>query len=141
MNARKLSTVALFAAAVGFGTVAGSFAVADPPNDDAAAAAPAAAQEAPHLPPGWTAEDMQAYAQAATPGKMHERLGKDVGRWTGKSRMWMAPGGGEPVTSECTMNVSWLMDGRYLKGAVPFEQVAQIIDDELRRKGQNTASK
>jgi protein-disulfide isomerase len=33
------------------------------------------------------------------------------------------------------------INGRFLSGAVPFEQVAQIIDDELRRKGLNTASK
>ncbi|HEV2847260.1 MAG TPA: DsbA family protein [Thermoanaerobaculia bacterium] len=33
------------------------------------------------------------------------------------------------------------INGRFLSGAVPFEQVADIIDDELRRKGQNTASK
>ena len=33
------------------------------------------------------------------------------------------------------------INGRFLSGAVPFDQVAPIIDDELRRKGQNTASK
>ncbi len=33
------------------------------------------------------------------------------------------------------------INGRFLSGAVPFEQVADIIDDELRRKGMNTASK
>lgn len=33
------------------------------------------------------------------------------------------------------------INGRFLSGAVPFEQVAEIIDDELRRKGMNTASK
>jgi hypothetical protein len=118
MNARKLSTLALLAA-VGFGAVAGSIAVADPAKKDVA---PAAAQEQPpQLPPAWTAEDMQAYAQAATPGKMHQHLAKDIGKWRGKSSMWMAPGGGEPMTHECTMNVSWLLDGRYLKGEMAGE--------------------
>ena len=122
MNARKLSTFALLAA-VGFAAVAGSIAVADPAKKDAAAgaAAPAAAQEQPQLPPGWTAEDMQAYAQAATPGKMHQHLAKDIGQWRGKSSMWMAPGGSEPITSDCTINVTWLMDGRYTKGEMAGE--------------------
>ena len=44
------------------------------------------------LPPGWTAEDMQAMMAAGTPGKMHEHLAKDVGMWQGKTTMWMAPG-------------------------------------------------
>jgi protein-disulfide isomerase len=33
------------------------------------------------------------------------------------------------------------INGRFISGAVPFEQVAQVIEDELRRKGMNTASK
>ena len=35
-----------------------------------------AAAEAPQLPPGWTADDMKAMVDAATPGKMHEVLAK-----------------------------------------------------------------
>jgi hypothetical protein len=66
------------------------------------------------LPPGWTAEDMQACMQAATPGKMHELLAKDVGEWTGKTTMYMGPDG-PPMTSECTSTVSKLLDDRFIK--------------------------
>ena len=33
------------------------------------------------------------------------------------------------------------INGRFVNGAVPFEQITPIIDDELRRAGQKTASK
>lgn len=66
------------------------------------------------LPPGWTAEDMQAYVDAGTPGKMHAQLAQDVGSWDGKTILWMAPGA-EPTTGECSMKVSPMMDGRYVK--------------------------
>ncbi|HEX9942387.1 MAG TPA: thioredoxin domain-containing protein [Thermoanaerobaculia bacterium] len=33
------------------------------------------------------------------------------------------------------------INGRFISGAVPLEQVTMVIDDELRRKGQNTASR
>lgn len=74
----------------------------------------AAGQEAPPLPPGWTAEDMQACALAGTPGKMHEILAKDIGTWSGKNTMWMAPGM-EPVASDCTATITPFMDGRFIK--------------------------
>jgi len=82
-------------------------------KDSKAAAAP---QMPPgmQLPPGWTAEDMQAGMAAATPGKMHERLAADVGEWTGKSTMWMYPGA-EPSVSDCTSRVTSLFEGRYVK--------------------------
>jgi hypothetical protein len=82
-------------------------------KDSKAAAAP---QLPPgmQLPPGWTAEDMQAGMAAATPGKMHERLAADIGEWTGKSTMWMYPGA-EPSISDCTAKVTALFEGRYVK--------------------------
>lgn len=67
------------------------------------------------LPPGWTADDMQACMLAGTPGKMHEHLAEGVGVWEGKGTMWMAPGM-EPMQSECTLTTSVVMDGRYTKG-------------------------
>jgi hypothetical protein len=62
-------------------------------------------------------EDMQACMLAGTPGEMHEHLAESVGTWEGTSTMWMAPGM-EPMTSPCTMEVSTLMDGRYVKTEV-----------------------
>jgi hypothetical protein len=111
MNRRKLIAPALLAA-LGLATVVGSIAIAEPASD----AKPAAAgQPEMKLPPGWTEDDMKACMIAATPGKMHERLARDVGTWQGKSTMWM-PGVSEPTTHECTMTISSLMDGRYFKG-------------------------
>jgi len=85
----------------------------------AAAAEPAANANAPaqsefKLPPGWTAEDMQAFALAGTPGKMHELLAQGVGEWTGKTQMWMGADS-QPVESSCTSKVSALMDGKFFQ--------------------------
>ena len=113
MTFRKLITPALLAS---FG-LAAVVAIAEPAKDAQSSAQPAAGSSAPEmkLPPGWTEEDMKACMVAGTPGKMHERLAKDVGTWKGKSIMWM-PGVTEPTTHECTMTISPVMDGRYFKG-------------------------
>src|SRR5436853_7927475 len=66
------------------------------------------------LPPGWSMEEMQACMLAGAPGEMHKLLAKDVGKWTGKNTMWMYPGA-DPVTTDCTSNVTSIMDGRYTK--------------------------
>lgn len=66
------------------------------------------------LPPGWTPEDMQKCVEAGTPGEMHQFLSDGAGTWTGKQKMWMAPGT-EPMTVECTMTMTPIMDGRYIK--------------------------
>ena len=100
---RKVMIPALLCLAV----LAGSIAIAED------AKKPAGMPEM-KLPPGWTAEDMQACALASTPGKNHEVLAKSVGTWTGKSTMWMFPGS-EPMNSECSVAISSLMDGRYTK--------------------------
>ena len=109
MTYRKLIASALL---VSLG-LAGVVAIAEPAKN----AQPAAGAGVPEmkLPPGWTEDDMKACMVAGTPGKMHERLAKDVGTWQGKSTMWM-PGVPEPTTHECTMTISSLMDGRYVKG-------------------------
>ncbi len=66
------------------------------------------------LPPGWTAEDMQACMAAGTPGKMHAHLLQEVGVWKGKTTMWMGPGG-ESMKSECTSTITSVMDGHFAK--------------------------
>jgi hypothetical protein len=63
---------------------------------------------------------MKAVMLAGTPGKMHERLTKDVGVWHGKTTMWMGPGA-PPMTGECTFTVTSLMDGRYTRGEIEGE--------------------
>jgi hypothetical protein len=119
MTYRKLIAPALLVSL----SLAGVVAIAEPAKE-AKEAQPAAASAsgAPEmkLPPGWTEEDMKACMIAGTPGKMHERLAKDVGTWAGKSTMWM-PGVSEPTKSDCTMTISPLMDGRYFKGEMNGE--------------------
>jgi hypothetical protein len=94
-------------------------AVAAEPAADAKAAP--AAQEF-KLPPGWTAEDMQACMLAGTPGKMHQLLAQGAGEWTGKNQMWMGPDS-QPVETTSTSTVTSLMDGRFvqveMKGEMP----------------------
>jgi hypothetical protein len=57
---------------------------------------------------------MEAWAKAATPGDMHEHIGRSEGEWTTTMKMWMAPDT-EPMTSEGTMTGEWLYGGRYLR--------------------------
>ena len=105
------------AAVLAIVAVAGALAVAQPAKEAAKPAAPAAAQPAPEgmqLPPGMTMEDVQACIEAGTPGEMHEYLAQGVGTWSGKMKMWMAPGT-DPMESECVSTITPIMDGRYFK--------------------------
>jgi hypothetical protein len=115
MNVKRLFAPALVVA-VGLATVVGSLAIADSSSSDAQSAG----QPEMQLPPGWTAEDMQACMLAATPGEMHKYLASDVGVWHGNTTMWMAPDT-EPMTSECTFTVTPMMDGRYTKCEISGE--------------------
>ena len=103
----------LFATAVivaaGLVIAVGSIAIADPPKGQGSSIPPEL-----KLPPGWTQADMQACIAAGTPGKMHELLAKSVGTWRGDVTMWMYPGA-EPVTSDCTVTVTSIMDGRFTR--------------------------
>ena len=121
MNRRKMFAQ-VFLAAIGLMLI-GTLAIAEPSKE----AQPAAAQQqqsggAPEmeLPPGWTAEDMQACMAAGTPGKMQEHLTKDAGTWQGRQQMWMF-GSEAPMTSEVSSTITPMMDGRYTKVEVAGE--------------------
>lgn len=93
------------------------------------------------LPPGWTEADMQACMAAGTPGEMHQKLARSVGRWSGTSSMWMAPDT-QPIQSACTSTVTALMDGRYVKtefggdmpGMGPFQGLGFSGYDNVSQK-------
>jgi hypothetical protein len=106
MTVKKLLALVLI---LGLPIVVAALAIADEPK-----AAPAADQQALPLPPGWTEEDMKACILAGTPGKMHEFLAGGAGVWSGKNKMWMAPGT-PAIESETVTTVSSMFDGRYTK--------------------------
>jgi len=72
------------------------------------------------LPPGWTEEDMQACAAAATPGKMQALLVGEAGDWEGKNTNWMAPDA-PPMTNDVKSTITPVMDGRFTKVEVHGE--------------------
>lgn len=106
----------------------------------AATDASAPAGEMPSIP-GMTAEDMQKYAAAATPGKQHQFLQKDVGNWRCKTTMWMTPDS-EPMTSEGTSTAKSLMDGRFtqvemdgeMPGMGPYHGIGIYGYDNVSKK-------
>jgi Protein of unknown function (DUF1579) len=108
MRIRKL-LVAAIVVGVGLAAAVTSLAIAESSRQ-----APAAGQPEAKLPPGWTAEDMKTYMEAATPGKMQERLAKDAGVWICKNTMWMAPDT-DPIMSEGKSTITTMMDGRFTK--------------------------
>lgn len=73
-----------------------------------------AACDAMPLPEGMTAEDMQAWFAAGTPGEHHQRLAQDVGEWKGKTTIWMGPNS-EPLHGENRCTVTSLIEGRFIR--------------------------
>lgn len=116
--------------------IAGSIAFAAPAEEKKAEGQP----EFP-LPPGWTAEDMQACMIAGTPGPMHEFLAESVGEWRAKTTMWMAPGS-EPMVSEGESTVKTIMNGHYTQaemagetpGMGPYNALAIYGFDNVQQK-------
>ena len=135
MSTTKLLSLT-FAGAFGLAAVA-SFATADNAKE---AKAPAGATAEITLPPGWTAEDMQACMAAREPGKMHAYLASEAGVWNGKTTMYMP--GADPVTSECVSTITPMMDGRFTKceikgdmpGMGPFDGFGIYGFDNVSKK-------
>ncbi len=48
------------------------------------------------------------------PASKHEFLSQHIGEWTGTLRTWPRPGS-PPVESECTMTVSSMLEGRFIR--------------------------
>ncbi len=48
------------------------------------------------------------------PASKHEFLAQHIGEWTGTLRTWPRPGS-PPVESECTMTVSSMLEGRFIR--------------------------
>ena len=113
MNRQKLVTLS-FVCTLGVMIAVGSIASGDPSKDAKPAAGASGQPPEMQLPPGWTAEDMQACMAAASLGKMHEHLAKGVDTWQGKNTMWMFPGA-PPVKSESTATIKPMLDGRYVQ--------------------------
>ncbi|MCW5775693.1 MAG: DUF1579 domain-containing protein [Phycisphaeraceae bacterium] len=107
---------------VGAVAVCGSLSLGQATHTDKPGSLKPTAQPEQALPGGMSEADMQACIEAATPGKMHEYLTQAVGTWTGKVKMWMAPGT-EPVESVCTTTITSLMDGRFIKTETEGELV------------------
>jgi hypothetical protein len=135
MNTRKLLPLVAMTA-LSLVAIARSIATAEAPKDAKVAAAPEF-----KLPPGWTEADMQACVLASTPGKMHERLAKTIGKWEGKNTMWMYPGA-DPIKTDCSSTVTPMMDGRFTKcemagempGMGPFQGLGIYGYDNVSQK-------
>ena len=56
---------------------------------------------------------LEAWNQAATPGKFHEFFAKKSGTWNIAGKMWMQPGA-PPVESTSTAEAKMIFGGRYL---------------------------
>lgn len=105
--------LASFGACMLIAAVAGSMALAQPADTSHKPAG----QPEMKLPPGWTAEDMQACMMAGMPGKEHQTLMSYAGTWKGECKMWMGPGM-DPITTTQTWTMTPFMDGRFLKNDV-----------------------
>lgn len=68
---------------------------------------------------------MQAMADAATPGEVHERLAESVGSWNMEIKMWMGPG--EPAVSTGTAERRMILDGRVLVEEVTSSVMGQTF--------------
>jgi hypothetical protein len=120
MNRRNLLALTSFAG-LGLAVVLGSIAFAEPAKD----AKPADSAK-PQLPPGMTEDDLKAYMEASTPGKMHKMLAGGAGEWTAKCTSWMAPDT-DPVTSDGSAKGTAIMGGRFLQLEFKSEMMGEAF--------------
>lgn len=59
-------------------------------------------------------DEMKAWMDYMTPGKMHEMLAKNSGNWTYVQETWLEPGA-EPMTDKGKAKCSMIFGGRYLQ--------------------------
>jgi len=119
--------------AIGLAAIAGAITFAEDKN-------PGGKPEV-KLPPGVTAADMEACMQAATPGKMHQRLASDAGTWQGKNTMWMSEES-EPMASQSTTKITAILGGRFIQqemagempGMGPYNGLAITGFDNVSQK-------
>ncbi len=115
MNDRKWATAAALSAVLACGPVLP--AQEQKPASQAQPQKPAAkAQSAPAQPPP-TAEEMEQMArwrEYATPGVHHRHLDVFVGQWEAEVRWWAGPQS-QPQVMQGTMQVRWILDGRFLQ--------------------------
>lgn len=86
------------------------------------------------------AEMTQRWMDFTTPGAGHQALEERAGTWKLEVKYWM-PGATEPILSNGTSTVKWIMDGRYLEDHTeasnsmgPFEGRGFCGYDNLRKK-------
>lgn len=73
-------------------------------------------------------EDMMAaMAKLATPDEHHEELGKMVGQWKAHASFIMDPAA-PPEQSEGTMDVEWVLGGRYIKSTFKTDFMGQPFE-------------
>lgn len=67
------------------------------------------------LPPQYDADGMKRWQATTKTDFHHEKLGDWIGKWETESRMWMEGNDKPPATDKGNADISWLMDGRWLK--------------------------
>lgn len=83
---------------------------------------------------------MVKWTEFMTPGAAHRQLNHKVGKWTGKTTLWMEPAG-TPTESTCTAEFTWILGDRYLQDKTsgdfngqPFQGIGTTGFDNMKKK-------
>jgi len=74
-----------------------------------------------------TADQQQAWMEAASPSEGHEKLKPFVGTFKAVVKMWMEPGA-EPMVSEGVMTTDWILGGRFLQQTYKGEAFGGVFE-------------